>query len=55
MIKADLVDVEDNTPYITITFSRGDYIKERYISRLLPGDMEGLANQIWFQIEDIGD
>lgn len=56
MIKADLVDVEDNTPYVTITFSRGDYLKfKRFISRLCPGDMEGLANQIWFQIEDIGD
>lgn len=56
MIKADLVDVEDNTPYVTITFSRGDYIKfKRYIGRLTPGDMEGLANQIWSQIRDIGD
>lgn len=56
MIKADLVDVEDNTPYVTITFSRGDYIIfKRFMSGLRPGDMEGLASQIWSQIRDIGD
>lgn len=56
MIKADLVAVEDNTPYMTLTFSRGDFLKfKRYISRLGPGDMGGLSYQIWNEIKDIGD
>lgn len=56
MVKADLVDVEDNTPYVTLTFSKQDFYKfKKFMGMQMAHDMDGLSGDIWDEIENLGD
>lgn len=55
MIKAKLV-VDEEVPFVTLTFSRKDYYKfKKFMAMQTASDMDGLSGKIWNEIENIGD